>query len=292
MLAAHAMSDADSVSTLRWNVNGETTGADITASGFPAERTRDAFAHLRTQPNTAVTSVQPLYFVFADSELETPEVDMAVISHPIYLGTGNTNLSGIGAQIELQIADDATFSTNLQTIATFSGDFDGTRSFSTDLRHTGSTPLRYDTVFYWRLEFTCSSSTYTPQISEIWLGRRRQIPRFPDEAYDNNEQISNFSEAGSETGIITRYVRNAGRAVRDVRATIDQASEYTEISTWWTECKLGTRPFFWFEDQLAGTPYLMTPPPRFFAPLEGGPNLRVWEARFEEVAPFVSGGIT
>lgn len=285
LLAAHALADT-SDTTARWNNAGTTTDTDLTDANWPASNAWDAFAHIKTQATGNLTDAQDKYFVFWSPGGVFPDFDYIVISHPLRYGdTANAAIF----TCRLEIADDAAFSVNLTDIGNVGVFSASTRTYQSTLTHSGGA-RRYSNVQYARLKFDKSSGTdFRLQINEIWLGRRRELPRFPDEPWDKTREVSIVSDSDSRSGVATRYTRSRGRAIRNVRMTLDTAAQWTEIRSWWSECKQGTRPFWWMHQHTPSDPLpllMWAEDAALMGPLSGAASRREFMLNMREQAPY------
>lgn len=224
----------DSLSDARWNATGSLADADTSATNYPATLGMDRKGNHLTKPSTAGTT----RYWMADLGATPPDFDVAV------LFKHNLGTIGSGTAV-LQIADDATFTTNLQTIGTFdpNPDTEGARQVLTTLKHTGAIALRYTLARYVRLNFTFGSSQ-TPSFGELWLGRRRQLSVNPLLAgYDNEAEESSRLEFTADDGNTTLY--GIGPRRRSFAASFllgtSHSAETSTVKSWWSDCD-GIRP--------------------------------------------------
>jgi len=214
------------------------TGQDDTDGGAPAFNAYDRFLGRPTRPAGSATS----WAFCVDFGGANAEFDHVLI--------GGHNLGAIGSTtVELQIADDAAFTTNLITVATFTPGSTNARLVSLSLGTGGNpAPNVYSAVQFLRVLITRSpSALFTPQIGELVLGRRRQLRRRPTVPYDPDQQVSETADFVSRSGVTTRYVFNRGRAmITPVEVAFDTA-QATPVTGWWSDINQGTRAFGWVE---------------------------------------------
>lgn len=168
------------------------------------------------------------------------------------------NLSSLGFDhsITVQIADDSTFATNLQTIASWTN-VQPHRLASFDLIHfddpTISVFQRYSSVDWMRVTWTSASNFYgsTPRLGELWLGNRRQMWLTSDVgSFDDFEMDGESSVFEAHDGDRLKYQRFGGRGVRRLTfrphgaETIDQVAELRGL---WKDCSYGAKNVLYCE---------------------------------------------
>lgn len=148
---------------------------------------------------------------------------------------------------------------------------------------------------YWRLLLSLSSGSFStlPEISELWVGRARQLSYFPDRPFDAHKGHAEAVDHKSESGQMTRYFRYSKQAVfnmtlRSGGADRNGHNQNTELEQWyWTDSEGGKPSILVMngssEDD--AEPYLVLPGPDFSLP-QLGPFERAGAFDFEESAPF------
>tara|TARA_R110000824_G_scaffold22528_2_gene82373 strand:- start:1304 stop:2218 length:915 start_codon:yes stop_codon:yes gene_type:complete len=282
LIASSAMAG---VSVAIWYTSA---AADITSEtdqaheDFPSTRAHDRRNHTDTRTSGSAST----FYFGAVLGTTAPAFDcLAILGH---------NFGAIGGlTVTAEIADDATFSTNLHTIATFSPSSDK-RLMTFDLKHTGSDPIRYTpdgttpNAQFFRLKIT-KGSAFSPKIGEIWIGRRRHLPFKLDEELDDKRTVSTYADFESVSGAIKRYVLNRGRLERSGSTVIDNAADIATVESFWSESDEGTKAFLYCEDPGSNPEKaaLMHHQGGFEFPLIG-PGVRQLGLELREAAPFVS----
>lgn len=278
IIGAHAIRDSVPLSA-RWSATEDMAGADITATGFPAYRAYDAFIHATTKNNNSALTV--VYYVVNLSAAPPVDFDMVMI--------GGNNLDQATTSIEVAIADDSTFTTRRTPVHVFASPADTGRLVSLRLDDLlGGGMKRYSGVDYLSIKID-SVPTFVPEITEIWLGRRRQLPRRPDYPWGDRDERTIGSELQSRGGITTFYTHARGQALRSQTTPLINTAEHDIVSAWWDESQEGSRSFLWVEEPAtAPVAYVMNTPDRRLNMPRTGPFLRPWSIDMMEQAPFVS----
>jgi hypothetical protein len=255
----HALSGSSLAA--EWNDTGSLADTDDSATGYPAANAADFRGSVPTKPTGTDTD----WYWCADLGASgVPDVDMALL-----LGHNMGTLGGM--TVTLQIADDSAFSTNLQTIATWSPGTSTLRLVSYTLKHTGSDALRYSSLRYVRLRFQ-NAGAVTPSFGELWLGRRRQLTVRPTVGYDETEAVAAATDfvADDRSSIRYQWADGIGRRVLDFPAL--SSTDAATVKSLRDDCKRGGRPVLWC-DKPASEPdrtMLMLPPPELRRPNLGG----------------------
>lgn len=232
-----ALNAIESPQIARWDANGSLAdGADIAATDWPTTRAYDRLTGLRTKPNAAATT-QYLCFQLA----ATPEDFDCLFILDHNLGTIG------GVTVSLEIADDNTFTTNLTQIESRAPGSSNKRIASFLLNHTGGAVQRYSGVPYLRLKMTKGSS-FTPEIGEVWLGRRVQLRYKANVPWDPSHFVSDVADHVTRSGILTRTIRHRGKRIIEASFNPDVAADKTDLITWFQDTNHGSKPFIWCED--------------------------------------------
>lgn len=255
MVAVHAL---ESPQIARWDADGSlAAGADISATGFPATRAYDRLTGLRTKPNAAATT-QYLAFQLAASP---------AAFDCIFIQDHNFGAIG-GLTVSVEIANTADFVTGLAEIASWTPG--GSNARLADLVLGGATAQRYSGVPYLRVKITGGS--HTPEIGEVWAGKRTQLRYFPDVPYDRLALASDTASHVTRSGIETRTVRYRGQRIIEAPFTMSLPADHADITTWFADCAHGTKPFVWCE-RPASAPadfnIALLQEPRLMMPLSG-----------------------
>lgn len=275
-----AKNAAASVSaTSQWRTSGSwASGSDGTHADYPATNGYDFGGDHDTRPSSAQTT----WYYLMQWASGAPDFDLAVI-----LGHNFGTIGGL--TVTLEIADDNAFTTNLQTIATWTPGTSNDRLVSLSLKHTGSNALRYSTVPYARMKLTKGSS-FTPQFTEIWLGRRRQLRHAANRPHGLDNTRSGVSEFVSQSGGMVRTTFYKGQAERRFQWDVANATEISDVKSWWSESEYGTRPFIYIEKPNAnpGDAHFMWSESDGLSLPEVGPGHRLFDLPMVEQTPFLS----
>ena len=176
------------------------TWTDRTDADYPIGRAWDGLPGLDTRPDSTSSSIWYLCF---DIDVNSVEIDCAmIIGHQL----GTDAATGV----ELEIADDADFSTNLFTVTNWSAPSDNTRLVDIDLRTSGATEAeRISSLRYARFKFT-KGAPWTPKINEVILGRRYQLKHQPQRPHNPERFLRNAARVRTEGGVVhsTLYSQN------------------------------------------------------------------------------------
>lgn len=224
-----------STTAAEWRTGGSfAAGADATASGYPARRAYDGLSSVETKPNAAGVT----WYYMLNTSVTTATFDGAMI-----LGHNFGTIGGL--TITLQIADNNAFSTNLISIATWTPGASNARLVDLVLESGGGTAQRYSTVPFIRLKIDGTSGT--PQFTELVLFKRTQLPYRPNRPYDDTLTAQRSSQSRTDAGETTAFVSSRGARHVSAECVIDTAAKITEVKTWWTDTRHGTRSFVWVE---------------------------------------------
>lgn len=272
ILAAHAIADASSP-TIAWTTTGNTTDSNAAATNFPVSRIYDLRLNEWTKANASGTT-----WYLAVNLGTTAAIDTAMV--------GGHNLGTNSATVVLQIADDATFATNLVDLVTWTPS-DDARLVSIDLDgHAAGTPQLYSGVQYLRLKITAGAG-FVPEVSEFVVGQRNQLRDNPLYEYDPSAASSEVADFVSRSGVVQRYTFHRAKAVRSIEMLLRDSTEVGVVTSWWSNCRQGTRPFLWIENPATAptTARWMLSVPSLSTPALA-PSVRRWSVTFEETSPF------
>lgn len=202
---------------------GESTDTDI--SGEPAYLAVDRAKYEQTNPDD---STNDFWLVYAfNGDFDT----FAVLNGSLHLVTGLT--------MEIEIADDGAFTTNLATIAT-------------GVTFAGSEYLGFMNYVrsgsgYVRFHFSAPSG-FTPYLGEAWLGRRRQLCAGLAQGHDINAIESTVAATSGGSQQTVRALAT-GRRTPDVALhTNDRESTLLDTDTlrsFWADTNYGSSNFLW-----------------------------------------------
>jgi hypothetical protein len=261
----------------RWNTTGSLATAD--ASDATTQRTwlRDGFTHLRSAPATSQTTWYLCFDLGATRTFDS----CAILGH---------NLGTIGGvQVDLQVADNSTFGTNLQTIETWTPLTSNKRLVSVDISHSGS--ARQYTAQYVRLKFS-KGSGIIPNIGEVILSDRRQLKHQPDYPWARQDWKSYADEFKSSNQITTRYFQASGQRRIAARLTTGASAYWDDLDNFFSlDSEYGKRPFLWIDRPTTdpqGAPLMLFADPEYSNPYNG-PNERTLDLiAYEQGSQYVS----
>lgn len=247
VLANHVLfaAENDAAFATRWSTTGSwTSGADLTASDSPGYNAYDFQFNRFTAPSSA----QSTWYFLMNFGGTPATIDAAVI-----LGHNFGAIGGL--TVTLEVADDAAFTTNLRTLATWTPGTSTKRLVNVTL---GGSNNSYSGVVYARVKIT-GSSAFIPQIGEIFLGARRQLNSAGLLPYDPDMESARTVDFDGRSGVRTRYVFNDGQQTLKFDLSIADASSDAVVSSWWSDCAHGTRPFVYIErpNTAPGAAFLM-----------------------------------
>jgi hypothetical protein len=222
----------------QWRTSGSwASGADGTAGSGDTSRASDDYDHLRTFPASSETE----WFYLLNLGAAPGTVDSLAILNPYGLS---------GVQIDLQLADNSAYSTNLVTVASVTPS-DIKRVIVLDLHHTGDVPLRYSSAQWWRLRFTKGGAAILPRFGEVVLGNSLQLSHKPDRPYYDGTTRSSAERFESYSGVVTDAVRHRGRRHLSATLALTAQAEADAVRSFFEDdIDAGTRPFLWVDDPL------------------------------------------
>ncbi len=277
----------EDINRAEWRQGGSfASGSDETDTDFPTFLAHDRTAYEKTRPDTAQTT----WFLLLEwTGAKLGKFDtMWIVRH---------NLGTINATIDLQLADDNAFTTNLITLHT-STPANDKRIVDATLFHTGSDARLYSTVEFARLKIVTGGAAI-PQIGELWLGDRQQMGHgILLAGFSPERKVSDHVDVRVRTGFNSRIVYNKGAKGIQPVLFLPTPALVTEGVNWFTASDFAMAPFLFVEDAssaaLANKMFLaweMSPNAQHFDFLKGSATDK--KARLslnlEEEAPFLSG---
>lgn len=225
-----------SATAAEWRTSGSfASGSDGTASGYAASRAYDGYTDLVTKPSSSTTD---WYYMLNLSAGSVSFDGVAILGH---------NFGTIGGlTVSLQIANNNAFSTNLITISQWSPGTSNARLIDIELESGGGTAQEYSDVEYIRLRVNGTSGA--PEIGELALFNRTQLPWRPDRPYNKNATAQQATIRRSDSGVVTSYTRSRGAKKLSATLTVNGSSKIEEVHSWWDDTRQGTRPFVWLEE--------------------------------------------
>lgn len=287
-----------------WSDSGSLGASNRTSATYPTSRAWDGVLYADTRPTGAEgtegagLSTRYVYYLLAEldeSSNATHTIDTVMV-RPLNV----SSWPGI-ATIEVQIADNAAFSSNLLTVSSFTGAALADRKLlDTNLTTGAGANLwgRFTSVRYARLRIssTVSWGAVRPQIGEWVMGRRRQLghnPRIPHDERPLSSVVGDFTAQSQAT---SRYVFARGASNKEVGLMPQTSGTYAineieELRTWFTEADYGARPFLYLEPEVSGQTrqahWMMLEQPELTMPLNG-PFHRSVTLTMREQPPFAS----
>jgi hypothetical protein len=278
----------------QWRSGGSwAAGSDLTDGNGPTRWAFDRQANLPTFP-TSVAAFTTVSLIF---DLTPGTADRDAFDSVFIFGH---NFYQLGyCRITLEIADTNDFSGgSFFTVATWDDP-------ATALRLASLSNIRWSSLRYMRLRIRCYTAadhltpaaiTTVPYLCELWCGRARQQPHFPQSnGYDEQATKSEVVDFVADDGAIIRYVKAEGQ--RFIDATYNPATETSigidAVATfrgWWKDCNYGSKPSVFVESPttaLATSSMIMYPDPSMNMTLNG-PYDRNFRIRLDETSPYLS----
>ena len=235
LIASNVLDDA----AVRWNDAGTSSDGALDHASYPATYAHDQFHHLYTTTSSAKTT---WYYVVNMNTAQDFDA-VAILGHNF--GT----IGGLTVTLELDDNNNGSYSSTT-TLSTWSPGSSNDRLSSIVLAGAGVAE-RHSGHSHVRLKLT-KGSTFTPQIGELWIGRRRHLPYQFDGPLGDQHHRADFIDFASRSGVRTRHQMSKGQRVFSGSMLIDQSADITSINTFWSEADYGNRPFLWIPDP--GTP--------------------------------------
>jgi hypothetical protein len=193
-------------------------------------------------------------------------------------------------EIGLAISDVSDFSTgdpSTVEIATWSPT---TLSRLSSLTLGGVDGERYSGVRYVRLQFRSAGAlAANPEVTELWLGRRRQLEIAPELPFDLDTMRANEHDAWTGS-VRNRYAGHHGRAMLSPTYRMENEDRsLTQIRLWWAECGHGRTRAIYVPDCNESSSFFICDASGFSARLVRG-NIREATVSLDESLPFLSWG--
>ncbi len=202
LIAGNTVRDATAI---EWRSGGSwASGSDETEPNWLTRHLYDGHHHLWTRPNYPLRTTYYLLLVL-------PSVTFDAVA---VLGHNFGELSS--ASVQLQVADDNAFTTNLRNLFTWSSSM-GKRLVSVQLGIADDLMVRggiYSGVVYARLKISCLALEPRPKIGELWLGTAHQLPHKPNfDGFDEDQYEGEADVTETVSGRRHHVERYAGRRV-------------------------------------------------------------------------------
>ena len=276
LVGSHVIAtSAPTGANIKWLAGDNLSGTDLTHASYPIKRVFDKHQHLYTKPDTG----GGVEFNLSMNLGAAYEFDMVMI--------GGHNFGTEGSlTVKFEKGTSSTFGTT-STLSTWTPGSSNKRLVSVALDTDGDgTALRWSEQY---LRINITGSTFTPQIGEVWVGRRRHLPYKFNIASQEKRTRSEVLRFESRSGITTTYTLSQGRALRSGVVEMDGSTHISDVTSWWSECAYGTNPFLWL-DNPGTTPsdcHVMTCNPELSFELTG-PSSRALDLDMVETAPYLT----
>jgi hypothetical protein len=260
-IASELAIDRDAASPVKWTSTGDHGDSDEADADYPTARAIDGHLHLDTRPDSSATT----WYLTGQLTSAAAEVDTLII---------RGDFSGGLPTVTLTLSTDAAF-TSPTTATTVINVVDGRTVVALTDRYTGAS--------YARLQIT-DGSAITPQIHEWFVGRRRQLPAFPERPGEMAALRWDGGTFRSASGIEITYAEAAGFVAASWDVIVPE-SYAAGLRAMRAAANYGARPIWMRWD--AEDPYLF----RCQSPIEivqVQPLLHSLRLDVREVAPFVS----
>ena len=306
----HVRNIRSGTTALEWSASGSWAdsapagASNRTSATYPTARAWDGYLYADTRPSGAEgtegsgLSERRVYYLLADldeSTAATHTIDLVMV-RPLNVASW----PGV-ATVQVQIADDAAFTSNLVTIASFTGtDLADRKLLDLNLTTGAGANLhgRFTSVRYARLRIssTVTWGSVRPQIGEWVMGRRRQLGHNPRIPHDERPLSSVVGDFVAQSQATSRYVVARGASNKQVGLMPQTSGTYAineieELRTWFAEADYGARPFLYLEPEVSGqtrrASWMMLEEPDLAMPLNG-PYHRSVTLAMREQPPFAS----
>lgn len=288
-----------------WSDSAPAGASNRTSASYPTSRAWDGRLYADTRPSGAEgtegsgLNERRVFYLLADldeSSAATHTIDLVMV-RPLNV----SSWPGV-ATLQVQIADNSTFTTNLVTIASFTGaDLADRKLLDLNLTTGAGANLygRFTSVRYARLRIstTVTWGSIRPQIGEWVMGRRRQLAHNPRVPHDDRPASSVVADFRSQSQAVSRYIyargaRNIEAGLMPVPSGAYSIDEVATLRSWFEESGWGTRPFIYYEPASAGLTrnayWMMLDEPELTMPLNG-PFHRSVTLSMREQPPFATG---
>lgn len=255
-----------------WSATEDLGGTDLVESGFPVSRADDDRWHVVTKPNTAATTH---YLLLRCS---------GVVDAIVLLGHNFSAAAGT-VTVTVRTADDDAFSTNLVDIASEAIDYSATN----DPRMVLLSASQYSGVERLSIELSASGS-WTPEIGEVFAGRRVPIATQPDAPYDARPYATDVLRHRARGGAVGLVKRASGELAGPLKITLADTTERDDLRDFVVGTDYGACPFLWLPhpDTDPQRAYVCRPPPALTIPNVRPPAVHRWEIELREMAPYLS----
>lgn len=260
-VASETAIDPDAASTAKWTSTGSHADADEADADYPTSRAYDGHLHLDTRPDSAATT----WYLTLQLTSTAAEVDTFIL---------RGDFNGAQPTITLTLSTDAAF-TSPTTLTTVINVADGRTVVALNSRYVGAS--------YARLQIT-DGSAITPQVHEVFVGRRRQLPAYPDRPAEMLRLRWDGASFRASSGVEITYAEASGYLEAAWSIVVLEA-DTSGLRSFRAACGYGSAPFWvrWGSED----PYLV----RAQSPIEITQTLPLlYDLRLNvrELPPFVS----
>lgn len=274
-----------------WRTSGSwATGTDITDGGAATNRRlSDRGMRSPARPNSgSYTTVYLILDLVAGTDSEHTIDVVAILGHNFRFLPGTVTVS-------LELSDSSSFASP-HVAETWTGPFTDARLIALSLG--GGLSERYTNVRYARLKLVTTNGpgfTVAPSISELILGRRRQMSYQGNRPFLDDPQGSDNDDFQAANRSTTRYNLSEGFSDRTREwqyGGADSAGlvQRDELRSLWNECGRGKNPILYIEHPSSdpGVAHYYLIDPAVFEPEYVGPIEQTVSLSFKEQPPFVA----
>lgn len=269
-----------------WNLSGTDAGTDITDPLATGERVRDGALGLAcTTANTSST----VYYL--NCAMASAEIDTVAIAWQ--------NPSGGTYTFQVQFAADSSFTTDLVTVAEWTGVSANTRLVQSGLDYPGTAAdgtVRFSTISWARLRVQrTDGGVGTVPVTELLLGRRRVLSHALETGSDLEPRGATWTDTRTAGRHNFRYTHARGFEDHEGRYKLAETSaagfnDYATLQAIQKECNYGGRPV-WARWKTGNNWVLGTfGEPLAFPQDTGAWTQRNWSFTFQELPPFAARG--
>lgn len=263
--------DAKGSGSERWtDVTGTFTSTDLSLATNPVYAAYDRLLAWDTRPSTAGTERNLM--MRADA-VESADV--------IMIGGHNfADEATQSATVKVETADNDAMNDRLQTIHDFGNVTTADRLVAVlGSRYTGLTRIRIEVI---------ADAAFTPEISEVWLGVRRVLPRQPSTPWDDRGERSSVIRVPTRSGIITLYKQFTRQRFGRIRLAHGTDAVRDNMRNFFVDSKGGSRQFLMIDrpNTVPGNAYVCAWIDPAMAQMLVSANERNVEIPFEESSPF------
>lgn len=267
-----------------WRPGGSwASGADVSERTAPARCAIDGDAHVPTR--AASNGIGTAMYLLIDAGTGIA-FDAAVVR-----GHNGADLGG-SVSFQLQIADDEAYTSNLETLATWTSTL--TRRLVSVTLGAGNVGVlvgaRYSNVRYVRLRVAYDGAAPHPELTELYLLSRYALPRRPDTPHDDGAVESLTHALAVESGDEYAVSRYRDRHVLDATWEIDSTADLAAWRAWHVAADYGAEPIVYLPRPLTDVrrAYVMRQrDPALSIPVRAGVSNAIVRLAAIEQAPFV-----